>query len=141
MGMITYIKDNTMMIIVTLFLRASQGFFRVFVQVPSFSIITIVHTDDRYKYLGIMESVMNFGSGIGPVIGSILYIFFGYFYMFIIMGLSFFIYLPLMIIFHPPNIDEDNEETTSLNNQGSSSDSNADISILHLLSNSLVQLL
>ena len=84
MGMITYIEDNTIMIVTALFLRVWHGFFKVFIQIPSYSIIVILHPDDRYKYIGIMESVSNVGSGIRPVIGSILYNLFGYFYMFII---------------------------------------------------------
>ena len=142
MGMITYIEDNTMMIIVTLFLRASQGFFRLLVQVPSLSIVAILHPDDRYKYIGIMESLMSFGSGSGPIIGAILYIIFGYFYMFIILGLSFFIYLPLMIIYHPTNIDDENEQESSLNQiHDSNSGTTSEISILKLLSYSLIKLL
>ena len=61
-----------------------------------------------------MESSMYIGSGTGPILGSILYNLFGYFYTFIIMGLSFIIILPFLWWFQPPNIDEDGDEVSSL---------------------------
>ena len=72
--------------------------------------------DEPLKYIGYIESGITIGIGLGPAIGSILYNFFGYFYMFLIASLFVFIYIPLIMIFKPSDIDK-NDETTSLNKQ------------------------
>ena len=57
---------------------------------------------------------MNLGTCIGPVVGIVLYKLFGFVYMFVIIGLFHLIFLPLMFIFMPRDIDTDNEETAEL---------------------------
>ena len=119
-GLITYIKDNFMMVSVTIFLRSCRGFFRVFIQATSISFLVILHPEDKMAYVGYMESAMNIGSGIGPVIGSILYNLVGYLYMFLILGLAILVFVPLLKLSVPANIDNE-DETTMLNSHQNSS--------------------
>ena len=63
---------------------------------------------------------MNIGSGIGPVVGSILYNFVGYLYMFLILGLTILIFAPLLKLSIPANIDNEDEMAMLNSHQNSS---------------------
>ena len=116
LGLVTYIENNLLMVAAIILFRWTQGISRVFIIPASWSILVILHPDEPLKYIGYIESGITIGIGLGPAIGSILYNFFGYFYMFLIASLFVFIYIPLIMIFKPSDIDK-NDETTSLNKQ------------------------
>ena len=103
-----------MMVLAALSLRALQGFSRVLMQVPSFSMLFLLFPQEKLKYVGLMESALNIGTAIGPVIGSVLYNFVGYFYMFIIFGLSFVIYIPILLLLMPSDLNSDQEDSKSM---------------------------
>ena len=89
-----------------------------------------------------MEAVLTFGGSSGPVVGSVLYAFFGYLGMFVIMGCFFLVLFPFMIFTQPPNLN-DTEDTQRLNSSDSAlPDENVkEISYYNLLSDHVVQLL
>ena len=111
---IKFIQSNMMMVLAALSLRALQGFSRVLMQVPSFSMLFLLFPQEKLKYVGLMESALNIGTAIGPVIGSVLYNFVGYFYMFIIFGLSFVIYIPILLLLMPSDLNSDQEDSKSM---------------------------
>ena len=109
---------------------------KICVQVPSFSILTIIYPNEQFKYVGYLESVLTIGGGIGPVLGSILYYFFGYFYTFLIVGLSVLVFTPLIYLFKPSNIDDEDELIGLTQNQHSdSANLVSQISFCKLISN------
>ena len=83
-------------------------------QIPSISMLVIINPTKKMKYLGYFEFILCFGSAIGPVVGIILYSFVGYFYMFLIIGLSFLIFFPLLKATIPVGIDESDNSTSNL---------------------------
>lgn len=90
--------------------------------------------------MGFIEALTRIGIGIGPVIGSVLYKYFGFIHLFLIYGLTHIIYIPLMILVSPDNIDSDSTDTKSLvkdKDQESSTQVNSDISLFKILSNPL----
>ena len=87
---------------------------------PGYTIIVILHPEESLKYLGYMESVSNIGTGLGPIIGSVLYDLIGYFYMFLTMSFFLAIFIPLIMIFKTVNFDQ-NDETTNLSEKFESS--------------------
>ena len=109
------IENNDRMVAALITLRFIHGFFRTFILVPSFSIVVIIHPQQKYRHSANIQCLSNFGSAIGPVIGSVLYKIFGYFYMFVIFGISFMIFIPLMMIFEPANINDDQDDEEPLN--------------------------
>ena len=125
-GTISYIQNNQIMVVVALFFRACQGCCRVLIQVPSFSMLFILYPNEKLKYTALMESAMNIGVAIGPVIGSALYSLVGYFWMFII----------------PSYLNADQEDLKSLvdNSNSNSFVTLSKISLLTLMSNCLVLL-
>ena len=102
----------------------------------------LLFPDEKLKYAGLMESAMNIGTAIGPVIGSVLYDLVGYFYMFIIIGVSFSIYLPILLLLMPPDLNSDQEDAQSLidNERSSNLETEQKISLFALLSDHLIQL-
>ena len=130
------------MIAAAMFLRFLQGFFKNFVNVTFFSILVIIHPDEKIKYIGIYEGASNIGSGLGPVVGSILYFFFGYFTMFLLIGLGFFLFTLMIKLTMPPDIDDTDCEI-QLNdcNSQSSTQPEMQISYCGLFSDHIIQLL
>ena len=130
------------MIAIAMFLRLMQGLFKNFVNVTFFSILVIIHPDEKIKYIGIYEGASNIGSDLGPVVGSILYSFFGYFTMFLIIGLCFFLFTLMIKLTMPSNIDDTDCEV-KLNDGSSQSNTQLEtqISYCGLFSDHIVQLL
>ena len=90
--------------------------------------------------MGFIEALTKIGIGIGPVVGSFLYKYFGFINLFLIYGLSHVIYIPLMMLTSPDNIDSDNKDTQSLveeNNKDSSIQANSEITVFKILSSPL----
>ena len=100
-GLITYIEDNTTMIIVAMLLRAVQGFFKSFSSVTVYSMLVILNPNEKIKYISIWEVVSGFGYSFGPIVGSILYSIFGYFTMFLVLGLTLFAFVFILKAFMP----------------------------------------
>ena len=107
---------------------------------PSRSIVTILHPEDRVRYMGYFQGAMNVGVAIGPIVGSVLYKLVGFTYLFIILGLIHFCYVPIMILFMPENIDSNDQATNRLNNTESNLniEETPRISMGKLLSNRIV---
>ena len=118
--------------------RALQGFTRTISAIPCRSLVVILEPEQIVKYMGYLEAALTLGDGIGPIIGSFLYKTFGFVYLFMILGFFHFIYIPLMVLAMPKNIDSQEQEATILvkNNNINSTDSG--ISIYKLLSNRLI---
>ena len=114
LGCVNYIQNNQLMVMMAIICRLGQGFFKIFAQVASFSIIVIVSKEEKEKYIAILESVMGLGISLGPIIGSLLYSFGGYFFTFAFMALMLLICSLFVGLTLPANIDEDNNETSSL---------------------------
>ena len=76
--------------------RLLQGFSRTLILIPIISIITFLNPNKRLQYLGIIESINGFGNIISPFVGSVLYSFFGFLYMFLIIGLIHLLFIPLI---------------------------------------------
>ena len=111
-------------------------------QIPSISMLVIVNPREKIKYLGYFEFILCFGSAIGPVVGLILYSFFGYFYMFLIVGLSFLIFFPLMKATLPDGINESDDSASNLinnpNNGSNASEESQEISYFQLFSDPVI---
>jgi MFS family permease len=73
--------------------RLVDGVGDSFVHTACFSIISIVFSDEKEKYIGRAESVIGFGLMIGPVLGSFVYAAFGYMHTFF-----FFVILEVMAV-------------------------------------------
>ena len=141
MGLITYIEDNMTMFAVAVLLRICHGIWRVFIQIPSISILVILYPEQQLKYVGYMESLLNIGSAIGPALGSVLYNLFGYLFMFLIMAFIILIFIPLFWIFKTPNIDRENEKPILDQEEDSSNRQISKISLLKLFMDPLICLL
>ena len=84
------------------------------------------------------------GNAIGPVIGSFIYSYLGFLYMFLILGSVFLLYIPLMKFLLPNGIDEDDEDTSELiENQHQDQDNNVEqqIGYTKLLSDPIILML
>ena len=114
MGSITYIQSNYLMVAVAMAWRSIQGFGRMFTVVPWVSILAILQPEQRLKYMGLFEGAISIGCAVGPIVGSVLYQLLGFMYVFLIPGLAQLIYIPLMILVMPPNIDS-SEKTEPFN--------------------------
>ena len=90
------------------------------------------------SFFGYHDVAVSIGDSLGPVVGSILYKFFGFIYMFMILGGFHFIYIPLMALVMPKDIDSENEEVKSLVKNSDISSTKSEISMCKLLSNKLV---
>ena len=90
------------------------------------------------KYMGYYEGVLTIGDCLGPIIGSVLYQLVGFVCMFMIMGWSHFIYIPLMFITMPKNIDLDAEGTTSLVRNNNEDSAGSEFSSFKLITNRLI---
>ena len=96
--------------------RSGQGFFKTFSQVASFSIIVIASKEEKEKYISILETLNGLSLSLGPIVGSFLYSFGGYFFTFAFMALILLICSLLVKFTLPAFIDEDDEETVSIIN-------------------------
>ena len=142
MGLVTYVQNDTLMILIAIVLRFCQGFFRSFIQIPAASILIIINHEQKVQYLGYYECMLNFGNSIGPIVGSILYSLVGYLYMFMIIGSLFVLFIPLLKITMPSGVD-DNQDTSDLiqNHQESSNENNfEEISYFKILSDPIIVL-
>ena len=140
-GLIAYIEDNIKMIIVAMVLRAMQGCFKNFTSVARYTLIAILHPNEKIKYLQISESVFAFGISFGPVIGSVLYSLFGYFTMFLILGLVLILLIIILKLFMPSNINDiDNTERLNDDNVQSDVASEQKINYCSLISDHVIQL-
>ena len=130
------------MIIAILILRGIQGFTRMFSGVSCRSLLAILQPDEEILYMGYYEAAMNIGTGIGPVLGALLYELLGFRYIFMILGWYHLIYVPLMILFIPSDIDSDQDDMKSLVlDRRSDLQAEPKISISRLYCNKLVLLL
>ena len=137
-GLVTLIESNTILVIVSMILRALQGFTRVISAIPSRSLLAILEPDEKMKYMGFLEGALTVGDGLGPILGSVLYELVGFIYMFMIMGLFHFIYIPFMMLAMPRNIDYDGQDTVSLARDNEVIPGESKISVFKLLSNRLI---
>ena len=126
------------MVIVAIILRSLQGFARTISAIPCLSLIVMLEPEKRTKYIGYHDVAVNIGDSLGPVVGSILYKLFGFIYMFMILGGFHFIYIPLMVLAMPKNIDSQEQEATSLVKNNNKNSTDSEISIYKLLSNRLI---
>ena len=136
-GFVTWIEDNTMMVMVAMILRSSQGFTRTLTSIPCRSRLAILEPSDKVRYMGYIDAANAIGEGMGPIIGSVLYNLVGFVYMFVILGCFHFIYIPLMIYFMPNNIDSDQEVANLIKSSHIASES-SDVSIFKLITNRLI---
>ena len=126
------------MVITAMILRSLQGFIRTLSTIPCLSLIVILEPEQRIKYLGYHDAALMIGDGLGPIVGSILYKLFGFVYLFIILGCFHFIYVPLMILAMPKNIDSDSEDAKNLIKSDGALSTDSEISIYKLLSDRLI---
>ena len=121
LGLVPLIEDNRLMITATIICRLWQGFFKIFIQVTGLSIIIIIHPEDREKYIALFESAFGLGIGLGPVIGSVLYNLYGYFFVCLVISVLLLTLLVFLKICMPMHINDDDDERKSLvKNQHSS---------------------
>ena len=83
------------------------------------------------------------GVGAGPILGSILYRLVGFIYLFLIFGLFHLVYIPLMALVMPKDMDSDNTDTKNLvkdvdKEKSDGAQAVSDISLCKLLSNPLI---
>ena len=104
------------MVVMAIIFRSGQGFFKTFAQVASFSIIVIASKEEKEKYISILETLNGLSLSLGPIVGSFLYSFGGYFFTFAFMALILLICSLLVKFTLPAFIDEDDEETVSIIN-------------------------
>ena len=81
-GVMKFITNNEMMVMYRILKRAMQGMFKTFIQTSSFVMLIITNSREKMKYIGL-------GSAIGPLIGAIVYSFFGFIWMFIVVSCMF----------------------------------------------------
>ena len=110
MAFLPYIENNSILIFVAIILRAGQGFFRMYVVVPSTIIFVILYPKERVRYVGYKEWAINIGWALGPVLGLVMYSFVGYVWTFVLIGTWNLIFIPLMIILAPEGIDSNDDE-------------------------------
>ena len=137
-GFATLIKSNTVMIIVTMILRAAKGFSRTLAAIPLAVLVTKLESEQKIKYMGYLEAVYSIGDALGPIIGSILYKLVGFVCMFMIMGWFHFLYVPLMMLYMPDNIDYESEDMNNLVNSNQESSAGSRFSLYKLISNRLI---
>ena len=119
-GVMKYIENNEMMVMYGIFTRVIQGIFKTFIQTSSFAMLIITNPQEKMKYIGLAECNLGLGNAIGPLVGAIIYSFFGFTWMFIVVGCMFLAFLPLLKCTMPPGIDDDDQATARLaENQGS----------------------
>ena len=135
-GFVTFIKDNTVMVIVAMVLRAIQGFSRQLTSVICSSLLIILEPEQRIRYMGFNDAAKSIGDCLGPIIGSVLYELVGFLYLFIILGCFHFIYIPLLILYMSKNIDS--EETTNLLNSNEEVSTESEIGFCKLISYRLI---
>ena len=126
------------MVITAMILRSLQGVTRTISAIPCRSLIVILEPEQRIKHLGYLDAALTIGDGLGPIVGSVLYEFFGFEYLFIILGCFHFIYLPLMILAMPKNIDSESQDTKQLVKGNNINSTGPEISIFQLLSKRLI---
>ena len=132
------------MIIAGIVTRLVQGFFKTFIQAPSISMIMITNSNEKVRYMAYIEICLCTGNAIGPVIGSFIYSYLGFLYMFLILGSVFLLYIPLMKFLLPNGIDEDGGDTSELiENQHQDQDNNVEqqIGYTKLLSDPIILML
>ena len=96
-GLIAYIEDNTIYIMLSFTIRFIQGVSSSSIQTACYSICTNFYPDKKETIVGYIEAVTGIGLIMGPIVGSILYSLGGFsftFYVFgtIFLAASFYIY-------------------------------------------------
>ena len=82
-------------------------------QIPAASILIILNYDRKMEYVGYYQWIISVGNSIGPLVGSILYSLVGYLFMFLIIGSLFLIFLPLIKLTMPAELNEENDSTAN----------------------------
>ena len=88
-GAMKFITNNKMMVMYEILTRAMQGMFKTSIQTSSFAMLIITNSQEKMKYIGLAECNIGLGSAIGPLIGAIVCSFFGFIWMFIVVGCMF----------------------------------------------------
>ena len=120
MGVITYINNDIVMVCIGTLLRFMQGIFKSLILIPATSFLIILNYDKKIEYVGYFQSILGVGNSIGPVVGSTLYSFVGYLYMFVIVGGLFLILLLLIKLTMITQINEEDGNITGLVKSNSS---------------------
>lgn len=85
-GEITYLPNNTLIVLACVFLELINGFSASLIQTNSYTLVSTIYGEERKKYLGILEASIGIGFVIGPPFGSTLYKLFGFEWTFRIIG-------------------------------------------------------
>ena len=76
--------------------------------------IIILNPNEKVRFIGLIEGASGFGSIGGPILGSILYSFFGFLNMFLLVGFLHLIFIPLLKYKMPAHIDQNDDSILNL---------------------------
>ena len=99
--------------------RALQGISSSCIQTTSYSIISVLFPDKRNSYIPLIEISIGMGLVVGPLMGSILYSYFGFEMTFLIVGVSFYAMTPLFIFTLPSSINRKDQVVKKVNEENS----------------------
>lgn len=105
-GFIHFCPNTLVLTIVCLILRSVEGIAASMIVTTWYSIVAITYRANQLRYLGFLESTWGIGMMIGPLIGSILYDFFGFNITFYILGSVFVIISPFLYWIIPTYVDK-----------------------------------
>lgn len=111
-GLSSLFSSNILFVLVAMLARACQGIGIGGYQTVAYSYIPDIWPKEIDERVVIMEISLSFGIGIGPLLGSFLYEFLGYLYVFIVpsvMILFFGLILSVWVLPHKPPQQNDSE--------------------------------
>lgn len=99
--------------------RALQGISSSCVQTTSYSIISVLFPDKRSSYIPMVEIAIGMGLVVGPLMGSILYSYFGFEMTFFIVAACFFTMAPIFCVILPNSINRKDQAIKKVNEENS----------------------
>ena len=87
-GFIESMENVDSIIVLGYITRFIQGVGSAFMQTTNYSIATTCFSKNQERMIGLLEAATGIGLGVGPVIGSALYSFFGFWNTFLFYGLG-----------------------------------------------------
>lgn len=101
-GASDYSPNQTWFRILVFFFRFLQGAASCSIQTTSYAVISMTFPNEQEKYIALMQTAIGIGLMLGPVMGTLLYVVFGFSYTFFLIGVVF-LFLTFALSFLIPN--------------------------------------